>query len=183
MEEKKNNAMEKIDNIIRAKNGQPSPAATDSDETAAREKYEKKETDERIKTERKRYKSENSNGDKNEKKHKNGGLVAAVISLGIATLILASALTMTLMMPTENDNTLESEYRKSFYDTVSRVENIDLNLSKILATKDDGAKQEYLLDLAVNSELAETSMQSLPIEDESKFYTTKIVNQIVDFAK
>ena len=176
MEEKKNNAMEKVENIIRFKRGESDVKA----ETAAREKYEEKETAERIKTER----NKKENGDKKEKKRKgNGGLVAAVISLGIATLILASALTMTLLMPTENDNTLESEYRKSFYGTVARVDNIDLNLSKILATKDDGAKQEYLLDLAVNSELAESDMQSLPVEDESKFYTTKLVNQIGDFAK
>ena len=173
MEKKKNNAMEKIENIIRSKNGGSNLEKT------AREEYEKKETDKRIKEERENF--GRGNGDK--KKNKNGGLIAAVISLGIATLILASALTMTLLMPTENDTTLESEYRKSFYETVSRVDNIDLNLSKILATSDDGAKQEYLVDLAVNSELAENNMQNLPIEDESKFYTTKLVNQIGDFAK
>lgn len=182
MEEKKNNAMEKVENIIRSKHGENVDKTGNTEETAAREQHGKQESIEEIKPEKrdaeKRGKIKNGG-----RKNRNGGLIAAVVSLGIATLILASALTMTLLMPTENDNTLENSYRKSFYDTVSRVDNIDLNLSKILATKDDGAKQEYLLDLAVNSELAENDMQSLPLEDESKFYTTKLVNQIGDFAK
>ena len=184
MEEKKNNAIEKIENIVRAKNKSAiKEDAAKKEETLARERYEKKETEDRINIEREREKSEKDGEKKQKGKNKNGGLIAAVISLGIATLILASALTMTFLMPTENDNALEGEYRRSFYDTVSRVDNMDLNLSKILATKDDGAKQEYLMDLAVNSELAENSFQSLPVEDESKFYTTKLVNQIGDFAK
>lgn len=182
MEEKKNNAMEKVENIARKNGAGKNYSENKTDENNARRKAEERETEERIKYERKREDEKEEKG-KGGKKGKNGGLVAAVVSLGIATLILASALTMTLLMPTESDNAIEDAYRKSFYDTVSRVDNIDLNLSKILATKDDGAKQEYFLDLAVNSELAESDMQSLPVEDESKFYTTKLVNQIGDFAK
>ena len=43
--------------------------------------------------------------------------------------------------------------------------------------------QLYLTDLAVNSELAENNLQQLPLEDQNKFYTTKIVNQVGDYAK
>ena len=112
-----------------------------------------------------------------------GGYLAAIIALGIATLILASALTFTLLMPTESDMTLESSYRKSFYDVMSEVDNMDLNLSKSLNSKDTGAIQSYLLDLAVNSELAENGIQQLPLKDENKFYTSKLINQIGDYAK
>lgn len=112
-----------------------------------------------------------------------GGYLAAIISLGIATLVLASVLTFTFLMPTANDNMLEANYQKSFYDTVEQVDNIDINMSKILATKDSGAIQKYLLDTAINSELAENDLQQLPLQDESKYYTTKLINQIGDYAK
>ena len=112
-----------------------------------------------------------------------GGWLAAVISLSIATLVLASVLTFTFLMPTTEDNLLEAGYQKSFYDTVEQVDNIDLNLSKALATSDSGALQKYLVDTAINSELAENDLQQLPLQDESKFYTTKLINQIGDFAK
>ena len=112
-----------------------------------------------------------------------GGWLAAVISLGVATLVLSSVLTFSFLMPSQGDNMLESSYRKSFFDTVEQVDNIDLNLSKALATADTGAMQKYLVDTAINSELAENDIQQLPLQDESKYYTTKLVNQIGDFAK
>lgn len=112
-----------------------------------------------------------------------GGWIAAVISLGVATLVLSSVLTFTFLMPTETDSMLDSAYQKSFFDTVDQVDNIDLNLSKILATEDTSAMQKYLVDTAINSELAENDLQQLPLMDESKFYTTKLINQIGDYAK
>ena len=111
------------------------------------------------------------------------GWLAAVITLSVCTLVLASVLTFTLLVPTTNDNMLEATYQKSFYDTVEQIDNIDLNLSKALVTKDSGALQKYLVNTAINSELAENDIQQLPLEDQSKFYTTKLINQIGDFAK
>ena len=112
-----------------------------------------------------------------------GGWITAVVSLGIATLVLSSVLTATFLMPSENDNLLEASYQKSFYDAVAEVDNIDLNLSKVLVTADTGAMQKYLVDTAINSELAENSIQQLPLHDESKYYTTKLINQIGDYSK
>ncbi len=112
-----------------------------------------------------------------------GGWLAAVISLGVATLVLASILTFTLLMPTVSDNMMELAYQKSFYDTVEQVDNIDLNLSKALASKDASAVEQYLIDASINSELAENDIGQLPLHDETKFYTTKLINQIGDYSK
>lgn len=112
-----------------------------------------------------------------------GGWLAAVISLGVATLILASVLTFTLIMPTAESKMLESTYSKSFYDVKDRVNDMDVNLSKVLASKDSAAISGYLTDIAVESEVAESNVQQLPLEDENKFYTAKLINQIGDFAK
>ncbi|MBQ7349021.1 MAG: germination protein YpeB [Clostridia bacterium] len=135
--------------------------------------------DKRVKREQK-----SRNRQKNKERNKGvGGWIAAVISLGIATLVLASVLTFTFLMPSVQDNLLEANYQKSFYDTVEQVDNIDLNLSKAIATADSGAMQQYLVDTAINSELAENDLQQLPLQDESKYYTTKLINQIGDYAK
>ena len=112
-----------------------------------------------------------------------GGWLAAVISLGVATLVLASVLTFTLLMPTTTDNLMELSYQRSFYDAVEQVDNIDLNLSKALASKDATAVEQYLIDTAINSELAESDIGQLPLQDETKFYTTKLINQIGDYSK
>lgn len=133
---------------------------------------------------RARREEKNRNRQKNKERNKGiGGWLAAVISLGVATLVLASALTFTFLMPTVNDGMLEANYQKSFYDTVEQVNNIDLNLSKALASSDGGAIQKYLVDASINSEIAENDLQQLPLQDESKYYTTKLINQIGDYAK
>ena len=146
-----------------------------------RRKAEIKEQRAAVKAERKRLKDERRNSGVKGGAQK--GLVAAVITLGISTAVFAFSFLYTLFMPVQSDGVLETGYRRSFYDTVVQVDNMDLNLSKTLATKDSGAMQLYLTDLAVNSELAESNLQQLPIEDENKFYTTKIVNQVGDYAK
>lgn len=112
-----------------------------------------------------------------------GGWLAAVISLGASSLVLATVLIVTLFVPSDKDRALESGYRKSFFDTVAQVDNIDLNLSKILATSEEAGLQKYLVDTAINSELAENNLSQLPLEDESKFYTAKLINQVGDYSK
>ncbi len=145
-------------------------------------KQQIREQREAQKAERQAHKERGRQKRKNENRGF-GGWLAAVITLSIATLVLASVLTFTFLMPTTEGGMLESTYQKSFYDTVKQVDNIDVNLSKILATKDSRAMQKYLVDTAVSSELAENDLQQLPLKDESKFYTTKLINQIGDYSK
>ncbi len=155
-------------------------------------KLEKRKEKNRIKYERAKLKEEGKerkasrSHELKKQRRKNGGkagFVVAIVSLGIVSLVLAGALTFTMLMPSNGENALEAGYSRAFYNTVDYVDNIDLNLSKAFATGDSGAFQEYLIDVAVNSELAENDLQSLPLQDESKFYTTKLVNQIGDYSK
>lgn len=153
---------------------------------AKAEKAQEKTELKKQKLANKRAKREQKQNNKQKNKEQGrsfGGWLAAVISLGVASLILASALTCVILMPSDGDMMLNSVYSKSFYDTIEQVDNMDLNLSKALATKDSSAMQIYLTDTAVNSELAESNLQQLPLQDENKFYTTKLVNQIGDYAK
>ena len=157
-------------------------AKLEAKEASRKEKFrlkrEKMLADKQLKEQRERNRSR-----RKDQKRGYGGWLAAVICLAISTIALATALTLTYLIPQEADLAMESVYSKSFYDTVEQVDNIDLNLSKVLASNDQGAIQTYLLDVAVNSELAENDINQLPLQDESKFYTTKLINQIGDYAK
>lgn len=148
----------------------------------AKKKAEIKEQRRYLREERARLKRERKAGGDGSRPAKKG-YTAAVVALSLSTLILASALTFTAVMPSESDSALENGYRRSFYNTVEQVNSMDLDLSKTLATKSSGAVQSYLMDIAVNSELAENNIQQLPLTDESKFYTAKIINQVGDYAK
>lgn len=192
MEETKNNAVEKVEEITGEKSDesfmkQITPKRREEIRAErrialAKLREENKERDKKRKAELKIKRMENRQKNKEEGRSKSG-LIVAVVTLGLATLILATVLTFNFLMPSERESTLENVYQRSFLDTVEQVDNIDLNLSKILATKDGASMQGYLLDLAVNSELAEADLTNLPLQDESKFYTVKLVNQIGDYAK
>lgn len=173
----KNSAFEKVEKIANEK------PREDKKEKKATKKY-KKMLLKAEKIESKRLKKySNEKHEKKGQKSKSSKLLVAVITLGISTLILASVLTFVFIMPTTADTNLEANYQRAFYDAVEQVDNIDLNMSKLLASKEEGAKQKYLVDVIVNAELAENDLQSLPLKDESKFYTAKLVNQVGDYCK
>lgn len=210
MEENKNNAMEKVDNIVK-KSGQKGPTEAaekraekfsekqrvirlenerrieraktraEKRERKKQEKLAKKRYKERVNAERKAARAdnkENKEGNGSDNKWKIG-----TISLGIATLILSAILMINYILPSSSDVGMENAYRRAFYDAVEQVDSIDANLSKALITKDGEALQVYLVDTAVSSELCESDIQELPLQDESKYYTAKLINQIGDFSK
>ena len=112
-----------------------------------------------------------------------GGWIAAVVSLGCATLVLAGLLTFSIFEPTKSQNAYTSENARGFYDLVGYVDNIDVNLSKFMASNDDGVRQKLLGDIRVQSNLAVESLSSLAIKDDSKYNTTKFINQTGDYSK
>ncbi len=158
-------------------------------EKKAERKAQKQEKKQALKEKKFQAKKERK-AEKHKAKQKNksarrgyGGWLAAVIALAITSLVLLSVLTYTVVSPTSLDNTLESLYRKSFLSTIEQVENIDVNLSKALATKDQSAFSGYLTDVIVNSEIAENDFSNLPISMQNKEYASKIINQVGDYSK
>ena len=112
-----------------------------------------------------------------------GGWITAVACLSVSTVLLLAAVSYNAFMPSADTTALEYAYRKSFYDTVSQVNNLDLNLAKALASKDRSAAGIYLAEASINSELAENDIQQLPVKEENKYYTAKTINQAGDLAK
>lgn len=125
----------------------------------------------------------NSTSKKDKKPIRNKPLLMGFLMMTSLFFIFLIAFTVNKIMPTSADRTLDANYKKNFYDSIEQVNNIDVNLSKTLVSTDNSAMQNYLLDVAISSELLEADLGSLPIKDESKFYTSKLTNQIGDYAK
>ena len=164
--------------LIREKRELKARVRREKKELALQKRKERRIARENKRKERNRYRQE-----KRTSKKGYGGWLAAVISLGASLLVVSTVLAMTFFVPTENDITMQNAYRRSFYDTVSYVDNMETELSKVLASGGSEAQQKYLVDLAIDSELAENDLQRLPLQDEVKHYTTKLVNQIGDYSK
>ena len=213
MEEKNNNALEKVEKVVMANTVgkkpypevygvnvvdstqlEPTGVVMQQKDDYNKENYTRENSsydnqvqapqtkEERVASGKEKYKSfRKSNGHNGRRKQK--GLVGAVVALSIVAVGLAIALAVTNLLPSTNDRMLEESYSRAFYDAVKQVDNVDLNLSKALVTKDKASLQKYLVDTAINSELCEGNLGELPLQDENKYNTTKLVNQIGDYAK
>ena len=115
-----------------------------------------------------------------------GGWIASVVALGCTALILGSLLALSLFtdfMEFNKVNTNSASAQRSFYDFVGYVDNIETNMSKMFVSADSEGKQKVLGDIVVQSSLADSALASLPIKDESKYLTSKYINQVSDYAK
>ena len=196
MEEKKNSAIEKTENI--ADNVNQEKVREDIAEERRRnkillekrrlqmleernrQKHEVKMEKTRNKQQRERLKSERK---KDSRAKGFGGWLAAVISLGACVLILGGLLTFTMFSKVDEYMMTTTGTEQSFYDLVGYVDNLDVNLSKLTITKDDEQRQKLLGEVRVEANLAVERLSEIPLQDEDRFLTTKFINQVGDFSK
>ena len=112
-----------------------------------------------------------------------GGWIAAVVSLSAISIILASLLLMTVFTPFDGAMAYDVQARRNFYDLVECVDSIDVNLSKLIVSNDSEEQQRLLGDIRVQSTLATDNLTMLCLQDETKYNTTKFLNQVGDFSK
>jgi len=203
MEEKKNNATEKVENIVSA-NGEN--AATEREEyyrsqeerreAEALRRLREKEAREQMKGEKmseNKTRAENlregaggsSGGNTSDKKHNKAptGWVVATVILASITLIVTTLFVVSMTMGIGNNKQLTGTVDEAYYDLVNYVSSMDVDMSKLLVSNDKKRQQKLLVELTSKARLAADDITRLPIKDESKFYTTKFVNQVGDFSK
>jgi len=114
-----------------------------------------------------------------------GGWIAAVVSLGMSTLILASILTVNLFGGLKEfpQSTISQGYMQSYEELVDYNQNIDVNMSKFFVSNSKREQQKILIKISEESLLAEENFQRLPISQMNKHYTAKVINQVGDYAK
>ncbi len=112
-----------------------------------------------------------------------GGWLTAVVSLSAVSIILASLLLMTVFTPFDGAMAYDVQARRNFYDLVECVDSIDVNLSKLVVSNDSEEQQRLLGDIRVQSTLATDNLTMLCLQDETKYNTTKFLNQVGDFSK
>ena len=156
---------------------------------AAEKKAERARLKAKRKAERKNRRSVRENGHTHSekrdarRKNPNMGLVAAVIALGVSALALASLFTVYFVRSEKQMAALDRVYERAFYELTGYVDNVDANLNKLSVSTSPALSRTLTTDLAVEAELAENSLQELPLSDESRFAAAKLLNQIGDYAK
>ena len=120
-----------------------------------------------------------SGGNRSPKKRKNenGGWIAAVVALGVTTLTLSAVVTAGAVDMKETKQGITSAYRGNLYELTSLVENADNDLDRIRVSASPAQQQRILTDLLVQTRLAESIIEKLPIAAQNNGNLTSFINR------
>lgn len=146
-------------------------------EAALAEKREKREHRLKVRAQKQ--------AEKQDKRHAPGfgGWLAAVISLGVTTLALGTMLTFGWMNVNGMQDDMAGMHTQSLYELNSIVDNLETNLSKARVSSSRGEQVRLLSDIAVESQMAETVLERLPMDMTFTGSVTSFVNKMGDSAQ
>lgn len=112
-----------------------------------------------------------------------GGWLAAVITLGAATLALATVVTAGAFRM--NDITLQAEsgYRSTLYELTSVSEDMDNNLDKLRVATGANEQRKLLTDLLVDTALMESALERIPVDSMTSTDISAYVNKTGSYAR
>lgn len=122
---------------------------------------------------------------KNENRHAPGfgGWLAAVISLGVTTLALGTMLTFGWINMNGMQADMATVHTESLYELNAIVDNLDTKLAKARVANTKSEQVRLLSEIAVDSEIAETVLERLPVDSQLTQNMTSFVNKMGDSAQ
>ncbi|MCH5148654.1 MAG: germination protein YpeB [Clostridiales bacterium] len=123
--------------------------------------------------------------EKNDRRHAPGfgGWLAAVIALGVTTLALGTLLTFGWINMNGMQSDMANVYTGSLYELNSVVDNLDTNLAKARVSTSGSEQVKILSDIAIQSEIAETILERMPVDTRLTQNMTSFVNKMGDSAQ
>ncbi len=120
--------------------------------------------------------------EKNEKRHA-PGFGGWLISLGVGTLALGSMLTYGWINMDGMTADMATIHTESMYELNSIVDNLDTNLAKARVANTRNEQVKLLSNVAIESEMAETLLERLPVDTQFTQNVTSFVNKMGDSAQ
>ena len=112
-----------------------------------------------------------------------GGWLAAVIALGVTTLALGTMLTFGWINYNGMQAGRADDASHSLYELNAIVDNLDANLSKARVAQSAGDRARIFTDIAVESELAESAIERLPVAGDLTRSMTAFINKVGESAQ
>jgi len=112
-----------------------------------------------------------------------GGWLAAVISLGVTTLALATIVTFGWMNMDGMQADMAGGYTQSLYELNAIVDDLDTNLARAKASSSTGDRVRVFTDIAVESENAELVLERFPLEMQTTERLSSFINDMSRDAK
>lgn len=112
-----------------------------------------------------------------------GGWLAAVISLGVASLAMASIITVGALNMGGMYENMGTGYSSELYEMTELSENLNANLSKLRVSGGTTEQRSLLTDILVESELMESALQRFPVDMATTNNLSSFVNRTAQYAR
>ncbi len=135
------------------------------------EQYKKRKAKAKSKSER-RQRGENGDRTKGY-----GGWIAAVVSLGVVSLALATTVTVGAVEMSKGRSTMMNGYKSTMYELTGLMENVENDLDRIRVSNSPAQQSRILTDLLVQTRMAEMDLEKLPVAAETDRNVTSFLNR------
>ena len=106
-----------------------------------------------------------------------GGWIAAVVSLGVVTLALATTVTVGAIEMRKGSEAMVGENQRTMYELTGVMENVDNDLDRARISASTVQQSRILTDLLVQARLAELDLEKMPLCAESCANVTTFINR------
>lgn len=112
-----------------------------------------------------------------------GGWIAAVVSLGLACLTLATVVTVGAVRMNELEARFENTAREAVYEMAEASEAMDASLTKLRVSEGRSEQRRLLTEVAVGAALLESALEKLPLSQEASLRLSNFVNHTGMYAR
>ena len=116
-------------------------------------------------------------------KKKNVGLYVLLTALGTCALIFLCLFLSFWTTSKSYKTQLENIYEKNFYEMVSTINNIEVDLSKLVATGDVNSQRGLLLSVSKNCVLCTNNINLLPVSYNNMTNINNTINSLYGYAE
>ena len=114
-----------------------------------------------------------------EKRNKGySGWIAAVVTLGVVTLALATTVTVGAIEMRNVQDAMLMGYKGTMYELTGIMENVDEDLDRARVSASPAQQSRILTDLLVQARLAELDLEKMPVAAETDRNVTVFINRI-----
>ncbi len=144
-----------------------------------------------------RYTEKNYNGknkkdegrnrkDEGKKKSYKGAVIGLSIAtgiLGLSTIGLGVAYSMSMTESASYATQIENIYKKNYYELVDNVNSADTKISKLLASDDETYQAKMLTELSQEAKDMQSNIASLPLTGENVLQVVRFINQMSGYTQ
>ncbi len=140
--------------------------------------YKKKKAKEKHKSEKRENRTRQDNRNKGY-----GGWIAAVVSLGVVSLALATTVTVGAIEMNKGEMEMMGAQKSAMYELTGIMDNVDNDLDRVRISNSPVQQSRILTDLLVQTRLAELDLEKMPVAAEMDANITSFINRTASFCE